>query len=95
MVLHRNLEGHFSLAADLQHFIYTTIDQGQRLEGVVRGRMGTSPWSSLSPDAIVQRAWTVLRVNWLLGFTAFGGPPVHFKIVSILRSFIISEFERS
>lgn len=26
------------------------------------------------------RAWKVLRVNWHLGVTAFGGPPVHFKI---------------
>lgn len=23
-----------------------------------------------------------LQVNWHLGFTSFGGPPVHFKIVS-------------
>lgn len=27
------------------------------------------------------RAWEVLKVNWHLGFTSFGGPPVHFKIV--------------
>ncbi|KAK1757073.1 chromate transporter-domain-containing protein [Echria macrotheca] len=26
------------------------------------------------------RAWKVLRANWHLGVTAFGGPPVHFKI---------------
>jgi len=25
-----------------------------------------------------------LEANWDLGFTAFGGPPVHFKIVSRL-----------
>jgi len=36
---------------------------------------------SLSVDAILQRAWETLSVNWMLGFTAFGGPPVHFKIV--------------
>ncbi|OKP14837.1 hypothetical protein PENSUB_5901 [Penicillium subrubescens] len=24
--------------------------------------------------------WKILQVNWHLGFTAFGGPPVHFKI---------------
>lgn len=26
-------------------------------------------------------AAAVFRHNWHLGFTAFGGPPVHFKIV--------------
>jgi hypothetical protein len=29
-----------------------------------------------------RRAWKVIRVNWHLGVTAFGGPPVHFRIVS-------------
>jgi hypothetical protein len=28
------------------------------------------------------RGLQTLQVNWHLGFTAFGGPPVHFKIVS-------------
>lgn len=28
------------------------------------------------------RAVDVLKVNWHLGVTAFGGPPVHFKIVT-------------
>ncbi len=32
--------------------------------------------------AVPLRAWKVLRVNWHLGDTAFGGPPVHFRIVS-------------
>ena len=32
--------------------------------------------------AVALRAWKVLRNNWHLGVTAFGGPPVHFKIVS-------------
>jgi hypothetical protein len=27
------------------------------------------------------RASKVIRVNWHLGVTAFGGPPVHFRIV--------------
>ncbi|KAK4150841.1 chromate transporter-domain-containing protein [Chaetomidium leptoderma] len=27
-----------------------------------------------------RRAWKVIRVNWHLGVTAFGGPPVHFRI---------------
>ncbi|SPO04681.1 related to chromate transport protein [Cephalotrichum gorgonifer] len=26
------------------------------------------------------RLWTTIRQNWYLGFTSFGGPPVHFKI---------------
>lgn len=27
-------------------------------------------------------AWNTVKYNWHLGVTAFGGPPVHFKIVS-------------
>ncbi|KAL2162942.1 hypothetical protein VTH06DRAFT_6778 [Thermothelomyces fergusii] len=27
-----------------------------------------------------RRAWKVVRTNWHLGVTAFGGPPVHFRI---------------
>jgi hypothetical protein len=30
-----------------------------------------------------KRAWDVVAQGWYLGFTAFGGPPVHFKIVRI------------
>ncbi|KAK4118181.1 hypothetical protein N657DRAFT_667294, partial [Parathielavia appendiculata] len=33
-----------------------------------------------SVRALSRRAWKVIRVNWHLGVTAFGGPPVHFKI---------------
>ncbi|KAK4032048.1 chromate transporter-domain-containing protein [Parachaetomium inaequale] len=42
--------------------------------------------SSISPSlpgrarALGRRAWKVIRVNWHLGVTAFGGPPVHFQI---------------
>jgi hypothetical protein len=32
--------------------------------------------------ALIQ-AWPVVSNNWHLGMTAFGGPPVHFKIVRI------------
>ncbi|KAI0541973.1 hypothetical protein GGR58DRAFT_367910 [Xylaria digitata] len=32
-----------------------------------------------------RRAWRVVEANWLLGFTAFGGPPVHFKVNSSCR----------
>lgn len=28
-----------------------------------------------------ERAHDVFLANWYLGFTAFGGPPVHFQIV--------------
>lgn len=31
--------------------------------------------------------WNTVRENWYLGFTSFGGPPVHFKIVSLFGSF--------
>lgn len=27
------------------------------------------------------KLWDTLEKNWYLGFTSFGGPPVHFKIV--------------
>ena len=33
------------------------------------------------------RCWNVVKENWYLGFTSFGGPPVHFKIVSFSLSF--------
>lgn len=35
------------------------------------------------------RVWKILQVNWHLGFTAFGGPPVHFKIVSNVFSILL------
>lgn len=28
-----------------------------------------------------QNLWATLEKNWYLGFTSFGGPSVHFKIV--------------
>ncbi len=28
----------------------------------------------------VSKFWNTIRHNWHLGFTSFGGPPVHFKI---------------
>lgn len=37
----------------------------------------------LKARKMADRAWETLRVNWHLGVTAFGGPPVHFKIVSV------------
>lgn len=43
--------------------------------------MATNRWKHVAHEAVVH-ARSILRVNWHLGFTAFGGPPVHFKIVS-------------
>jgi len=48
----------------------------------VSGSMGAHRrWSSLLPTELPARLWTVTKSNWHLGVTAFGGPPVHFKIV--------------
>lgn len=37
-------------------------------------------------DDIASRLWATVYHNWYLGFTSFGGPPVHFKIVSFYAS---------
>ncbi|KAK4170328.1 chromate transporter-domain-containing protein [Cladorrhinum sp. PSN259] len=36
--------------------------------------------SVLDLGSLGERSWSVARENWYLGFTSFGGPPVHFKI---------------
>ncbi|KAK3900755.1 chromate transporter-domain-containing protein [Staphylotrichum tortipilum] len=36
--------------------------------------------SSHNLRTLSHRAWKVIRANWHLGVTAFGGPPVHFQI---------------
>ncbi|KAL8383276.1 hypothetical protein RB595_006842 [Gaeumannomyces hyphopodioides] len=41
--------------------------------------MAIHSWQD-SAARVAGRAWEVLKVNWHLGFTSFGGPPVHFKI---------------
>lgn len=41
--------------------------------------MGVSSWE-YTLNRYGQRAAEVLTAEWHLGFTAFGGPPVHFKI---------------
>lgn len=43
--------------------------------------MAVNGWTYAAHEAVLH-VWTILQVNWHLGFTAFGGPPVHFKIVS-------------
>ncbi|KAK3309941.1 chromate transporter-domain-containing protein [Chaetomium strumarium] len=37
-------------------------------------------WDSISQWKVTQRLWNTVRETWYLGFTSFGGPPVHFKI---------------
>ncbi|KAK4040067.1 chromate transporter-domain-containing protein [Parachaetomium inaequale] len=37
-------------------------------------------WDSLSEWNLSPRLWNTVRETWYLGFTSFGGPPVHFKI---------------
>ena len=43
--------------------------------------MVVSTWRSYLPRDVRSRVWETTKVGWHLGFTAFGGPPVHFKIV--------------
>jgi hypothetical protein len=43
--------------------------------------MPANGWNHAAHETIL-RIWDILQVNWHIGFTAFGGPPVHFKIVS-------------
>jgi hypothetical protein len=38
-------------------------------------------YSKWNYQPALEKAWDVIAVNWYLGFTAFGGPAVHFKIV--------------
>jgi hypothetical protein len=35
---------------------------------------------------LLAKCWEVTEKGWYLGLTAFGGPPVHFKIVSETES---------
>lgn len=42
----------------------------------------SSIWPNWHPGNIGTRFWNTVKANWYLGFYAFGGPPVHFKIVS-------------
>jgi hypothetical protein len=34
------------------------------------------------PQGMSENLWEIVKQSYLLGLTAFGGPPVHFKIVS-------------
>ena len=41
-------------------------------------------WDRLRPSKLLLQFNNTLRQCWHLGLTSFGGPPVHFKIVSLL-----------
>jgi hypothetical protein len=66
--------------SDPQLRIFSSWISSQSRQLKVGAMAITSRWS-------LQRAtksfWDVLSQGWYLGFTAFGGPPVHFKIVRI------------
>ncbi|KAH6888498.1 chromate transporter-domain-containing protein [Thelonectria olida] len=42
--------------------------------------MATKWWARCDSAKLSGRFWNTIRENWYLGFTSFGGPPVHFKI---------------
>ncbi|KAK4241569.1 chromate transporter-domain-containing protein [Achaetomium macrosporum] len=48
----------------------------------VRDRWSPSSltWDAVSQWNVTQKLWNTVRETWYLGFTSFGGPPVHFKI---------------
>lgn len=54
--------------------------------------MAIRRWGPLAAmlDNLGGRLWTTVRENWYLGFTSFGGPPVHFKIVSTFEIQIVA-----
>lgn len=39
-------------------------------------------WGSWQHAGLKAKLWNTISNNYYLGFTSFGGPPVHFKIVS-------------
>ncbi|KAL2129042.1 hypothetical protein VTI74DRAFT_8299 [Chaetomium olivicolor] len=48
----------------------------------IRNRWSPSNWAwdSISEWDLAPRLWNTVKETWYLGFTSFGGPPVHFKI---------------
>lgn len=46
------------------------------------------------PRGLLPRLWSTISQNYVLGFTSFGGPPVHFKIVSF-SLFLIQSIAQS
>ena len=50
----------------------------------IKQSLSPSSWGWGSDRNLSQRLWNTVRETWYLGFTSFGGPPVHFKIISLL-----------
>ncbi|KAK0729019.1 chromate transporter-domain-containing protein [Apiosordaria backusii] len=51
--------------------------------GLKSKRWDPSTWrleDFVNLDQMGPRLWTTFKENWYMGFTSFGGPPVHFKI---------------
>ncbi|KAK4197845.1 chromate transporter-domain-containing protein [Triangularia verruculosa] len=51
--------------------------------GIKSNRWDPTTWrlqDVVNLDQIGPRMWTTLKETWYMGFTSFGGPPVHFKI---------------
>ncbi|KAL2023264.1 hypothetical protein VTK56DRAFT_3387 [Thermocarpiscus australiensis] len=46
----------------------------------IKERWSPGGWFSSYDWNLGPRFWNTARENWYLGFTSFGGPPVHFKI---------------
>jgi len=44
--------------------------------------MAIKRWGGWHPANVRRRLWNAISTNYGLGFTSFGGPAVHFKIVS-------------
>ena len=48
--------------------------------GIQRAWTSPGTWTRIG-QRIGAKFWTTVSETWYLGFTSFGGPPVHFKIV--------------
>lgn len=88
----REARGEFLSGASRSHLVGSaTLDSELSLShdcaetriGEMAATTMTSADVSRRARALALRAWKVLRTNWHLGVTAFGGPPVHFRIVSL------------
>ena len=44
--------------------------------------MAIRRWGGWQHVNVGGKLWSAIKTNYHLGFTSFGGPPVHFKIVS-------------
>lgn len=60
---------HHLSSPDVKTHVYSQIIMG----------VATFKWL---PHGLGEKLWEVIKQSYPLGLTAFGGPPVHFKIVS-------------